>query len=389
MSHRPPVTSLRLLLLSNAMGRGGAEIQVKDCAIRLARRGHHVLVVSMLPFEDFEAELRAAGVEVATLRMTKGQASTAALIELVRLIRRFRPDVLHAHMFSAILASRVARALLEADRLRGSGPLPAIIGTSHAAFEATRARYLAYRLTNHFGGLWTSVSREGLDRHEREGAVPEGSGVLTPNGVDVDAFRPAPLVRASARRELGRDDATFLWLAVGSFRDDLKDYDNILQAFAAAAKSTARRSHLLVAGHGVLLDEKKRFAASLGLAESVDFLGLRADVDRLMQAADGFVLGSVSEAMPMVLLEAGASALPAVVTDVGQCAELVVDARFVVPPKNAPALAAAMTELMALTDTERHALGERARAHVTNTYDLEVIVSEWERRYRAVLPGRG
>jgi glycosyltransferase involved in cell wall biosynthesis len=381
---QPAISPRRVLLMCNTMGRGGAEIQVKDYALRLVRRGHRVLVVSMLPFEAFDDELQAGGVEVASLGMTKGTASPTALVELVRLIRRFRPEVIHAHMFAAILAARTARAILESRRLFGERP-PAVIGTAHTLFEASRLRYAAYRLTDPFSDLWTCVCREGVERHEREGAVPRGRGLFTSNGIDVKTFRPNPGARQRKRLELGCDDATFVWLAVGSFWTEAKDYSNVLRAFALASKGKSQPTRLVIAGHGTLLDEKKRLAEDLGLGRTVDFLGLRSDVDELMQASDAFVMGSAREAMPLVLLEAGASALPAVVTDVGANADLVLERRFVVPPKNAEALASAMKMLMSLSDADRRDLGARTREHVAGNYDLEVIVSEWERRYGEVL----
>lgn len=370
------------------MGRGGAEIQVKDYALRLVSKGHRVLVVSMLPFEDFEDELRSGGVEVASLGMSKGRASVEGLSGFVKVVRAFRPDVIHAHMFAAIIASRTVRALLESARFIGTKP-PAVIGTAHTPFEASSTRYLAYRMTERFSDLWTCVCREGLERHEHEHAVPTGQGVLTANGIDVKKFRPDSAARQKKREELGIDDDVFVWLAVGSFRDEQKDYGNVIRAFGLAREKSIRPTRLLIAGHGLLLEEKRRLARELGLAEAVEFLGLRADVDLLMQACDAFVMGSAWEAMPLVLLEAGASGLPAVVTDVGQNADLVVDPSYIVPPKSAVALASAISKLMDLPDAERVSLGERTRSLVERTYDLDVIVEEWVRRYAEVLRRRG
>lgn len=366
------------------MGRGGAEIQVKDQAIELARRGHSVDVVSLLPFEDFEGELRSGGVRTSTLGMTKGRGSARALAKLIRYIRQAAPEIVHAHMFSAIMATRLAGGVLGAGRALGRRG-PVVIGTTHTPFETSRLRYLAYRLSDPLSDMWTCVSREGIDIHEQSGAVRRGNGLLTPNGVDVRRFAPDSAVRAAARHALGVKDETFVWLAVGSFRDEAKDYDTLLGSFAVAARG-ARSWRLVIAGSGALLESKKLLAQRLGIADRVDFLGLREDVAGLMQAADGFVMASAWEAMPMVLLEAAASALPSVVTDVGQNREIVLpQTGHVVPAKNIDALASAMSELAGKSSAERLAMGQKAREHVVRVYDLARIVDGWEERYRAML----
>jgi hypothetical protein len=85
---------------------------------------------------------------------------------------------------------------------------PVVIGTAHTPREGSRLRYAAYRLTEPFSDLWTCVCREGVERHEREGAVPRGRGLFTSNGIDVETFRPNPAVRRRKRLELGCDDGT-------------------------------------------------------------------------------------------------------------------------------------------------------------------------------------
>jgi glycosyltransferase involved in cell wall biosynthesis len=177
----------------------------------------------------------------------------------------------------------------------------------------------------------------------------------------------------------------FTWLTVGSFRDEAKDYDNLLQAFARLDAP----GDLLIAGVGPLRAEKEALARRLGVHGRVKFLGLRSDVPRMMQAADAFVLASAWEGLPVVLLEAAASGAPAVVTRVGGNPDVVLDRTtgLVVPPKDPSALASAMREVVALSEAERRAMGRRARAHVEQTFDLERVVEGWERLYVELLEG--
>jgi glycosyltransferase involved in cell wall biosynthesis len=368
---------MRIMFVIVAMGRGGAEIQVKDLALELTSRGHHVAVVVLLPFEDFEAELRRSGVETLSLGMTKGKARPQPFVEFARFYRCFKPDVVHAHMFAAIMLARAVRCLPSGLR----GRWKTLVCTSHSGREPSRARYLGYRLTSGLSEQWTSVSREGLAAYEANRAIHRARAIHLPNGVDVARFQLEPSSKGEARDALAVGNA-FVWVAVGSFRDEDKDFGTLLEAFARVA-ARGSGSLLLIAGDGQLLDEKKKLAASLGISDRVRFLGLRTDVPRILRAADGYVLSSRYEAMPIVLLEAAASALPVVTTDVGESAEIIRNGEdgFVVPPGDGDRLADAMLRVEAMDEADRRRMGDASLRHVEERFSVHAVVDRWEALY--------
>lgn len=298
-----------------------------------------------------------------------------AVWTLVRTLRRVRPLVLHGHLFHANLLSRLAKPWAR---------VPVVGCTVHSINEGRRQRELAYRLTDFLCDVTTQVSRAGLARYVRIGAVPAGKIRWVPNGVDTERFRPDAAARARLRSELGLGNE-FVWLAVGRF-EEAKDYPNMLQAFARVREARPE-SRLLIAGQGSIKPHAERLAAELGLRESVQFLGARADIPELMNAADAYVLSSAWEGMPMVLLEAAAVGLPVVATDVGGNAEVVRDGEtgFLVPPRDPAALAAAMIRLMSVSVETLARMGEAARSHVKAHYALERVVDKWEALYRELL----
>jgi glycosyltransferase involved in cell wall biosynthesis len=109
-----------------------------------------------------------------------------------------------------------------------------------------------------------------------------------------------------------------------------------------------------------------------------------------MQAADGFVMSSAWEGLPIVLLEASASALPIVATDVGGSRDAIVDGRsgHITPVGDPAALADAMLAVMRLPEDARLAMGDAAHEHVARVFEMESVVDAWEALYRQLLAAR-
>ena len=122
-----------------------------------------------------------------------------------------------------------------------------------------------------------------------------------------------------------------------------------------------------------------------GMGDSVRWLGLRRDLPALLDAADGFVMASAWEGMPLALGEAMAMETPVVATDVGGTRELVGDAGAVVPSRAPDALAVAMLDLMHKTPEDRHKQGLAERRRICRSFNMDTKADEWEALYRTVL----
>jgi glycosyltransferase involved in cell wall biosynthesis len=371
---------MRILFLSTSMGMGGADSQLLSAAQELRSRGHEVLIVSLTPLGPMGLEARSLGLPTESLEMRRGFPDPRGLLRLVRLVRAWRPDVLHSHMVHANLMARVLRLV---------APVPALVSTIHNIHEGGRLRMAAYRLTNALVDHMTIVSQAAFDRFVTEGIVPKEILRVVPNGVDTSRFRNlSPGVRESLRRSLGLD-REFVWLAVGRF-EIAKDYPNMLRAFAKVREQEPQAVLLLV-GRGSLQQETEALARDLGLGSGVRFLGVRSDVPEVMSAADGYVMSSAWEGMPMVLLEAAAAALPIVATKVGGNHEVVrhEGTGLLVPPRDHEALGLAMLRLSRLSEPVRRAMGEQGREHIRAHYDLGRVAERWEDLYREVLARKG
>jgi glycosyltransferase involved in cell wall biosynthesis len=199
--------------------------------------------------------------------------------------------------------------------------------------------------------------------------------VVVPNGLDTNLYRTDASRRATVRAALGLCDDDFLWLSVGRLHDQ-KDHATLLRALARVAML---RPTLAIAGDGPRRGTLEVLAAQLRIDPPARFLGLRTDVPDLLRAADGLVLSSAWEGSPNVVLEAMAAAVPVVATEVGGVPELVRSGEtgYVVPPRDARALADAMRFLMTRPVEARQDLGARARDIVEREHSLHAMQTAW------------
>lgn len=352
---------------------GGAEQQVVLLAKGLWRRGWRVSVVALSGSGGpAAAELQKAGVRFQSLEMRKGIADPRGWFRFQHWLWRERPDVLHAHLPHAAWLARWSRL---------AAPVPLVVDTLHSSATGTAGRHWGYACSRWFTDHVTAVSQATAASHLAAGMVDAGNLSVVSNGIDVDAWQTDPRARLEARQALGIGN-DFLWLAVGRL-DAVKDYPTLLNALARAPKTP----RLLVLGSGPLKKELRNLATALGLGHRVRFAGFESDVARHMHAADGFVLSSRYEGLPLVLLEAGACAVPVVATDVPGTREVVVpgETGWLTPAGDSERLAAAMLWLMHTSPGNRRAMGLRARQRVVELYSLEAVLDRWERLYADLL----
>jgi glycosyltransferase involved in cell wall biosynthesis len=216
---------------------------------------------------------------------------------------------------------------------------------------------------------------------------------VVPNGIDTDEFAPHSERRAETRAKLrlerdifaSLEDTEFIWLAVGRMTE-AKGYPNLLSAFRdlRALRPDAR---LWIAGEAApgQIAAFQTMRSELGLGDEVRWLGLRRDVPALLDAADGFVLASAWEGMPLAVGEAMAMGKPVVATDVGGVRELVGDAGPIVPAKNSALLCEAMLTIMRESREALAARGRAARERIVRHFSMDATADAWEALYRTLI----
>jgi len=356
---------------------GGAERQVLLLAFGLKRRGWRVTVIALSGSGgDAGVDLAEAGIGFLSLEMRKGLADPLGWLRLHQWIRTRQPDVLHGHLPHAAWMARWSRVL---------APARVVLDTVHTSACGTLGRRIGYRCSNWLADVVTAVSPGAAGAYANAGMVTGDRLVVIPNGVDIGRWKPAASEERAALRAQLRVGDEFHWLAAGRM-EAVKNFSCLLDAMARLSYP----ARLVIAGTGPMEAALRARCLELGLAARVSFPGFERNLLRWMQAADAFVLPSLREGLPLVLLEAGACALPAVATDVPGCRDVVVDGTTGLLARSAsPAsLAKIMDTMMGLGPEARAAMGRYARLHVEAEFDLHAIVDRWDGFYQQVLEDR-
>lgn len=359
-----------VMLLLNALARGGAERQALELAKGIDRSRFRITVCAMRAGGTLHSAFEQAGVPVVVLRK-RMPADPIRLLELVRLLRRERVDILHAFLTPQIVWGYIAARLAAVPVF-----IPSVrnIELDEPAWWRPILRFVLAR------SPVIHVNAEATVRYlKQQGlAAPEHAEVI-PNGVDISRFGP-DVPRNLYRQRLCLNDDTLLVGTVGR----LVPQKNIPLFLQMARQVTAMGEpvHFIIAGDGPLREELKRQASELGIGRYVHFVGEISDVPSLMADLHLFVLSSDWEGMPNVVAEAMAAGVPVVATAVGGTPELVQDGRtgFLVPPRRLTDLTDAVVKL--LRDEKRRGQMARAgRSRVEHHFTVERMVGRVQGLY--------
>jgi len=372
-----PIQILYLITELNVIG--GAEKLMPRFLAHLDRNRFTPAVACLYggdgPIAD---EIRGLGIPVIDLGMT-AKWRLDAFWRLYRLLRRERPTILHTWMFHANVPGRVL------GRLAG---VPIIITWRHSINIGGALREFINRWTAQLDDRIVATC-ELVRQVEIERARVSSDKVITIyNGIDVQGYSASPLAAARVRQTFNVPADALLMGTVGRLHR-AKGLADLLAALAQV-RERIPTVRLLLVGDGELRGELEAQTQSLGLSSVVTFAGIRADVPEILAALDIFVLPSLWEGMPLVLLEAMAASLPVVVTAVGGTPEVVVDGvtGLLVPPRDPAALAQAIIRLLRDPDLRRR-MGRAGRRQIEQHFAIGETVRQVEALYEALLREKG
>lgn len=321
------------------LDRGGLERTVVDLIASQRDAGHECRVICLFKLGLLARELLASGVRVDACGKRPG-LDLRALRRARALIRQSPDAVIHTHNAMAHYYAVLASLGL---------PVKCRINTRHGMGGRTRSgrQEWLYRQSLRGTDYAVAVCEAARQRFAADGMHPRRALLSVPNGIRLERFRPADdVARQSLVAELGLPTGSRIIGTVGRLQP-VKDHALLLRAFAKVRVQVPEAA-LVIVGDGPLRAALEAQAEQAGLSDAVRFMGDRHDVPRLLTGMEVFALTSTSEGYSVALLEACASSLPIVATDVGGNREIVrhgINGRLV-PSGDTAAIATALIALL-------------------------------------------
>jgi glycosyltransferase involved in cell wall biosynthesis len=373
---RPSMTELprlRIAMMLESDGPGGAEMMVLRLSEELRRRGHTVVPVGPEHGIGWLGDhFRRAGFKPEVFRLRR-PIDPGCVRGLVDLFREHRIDAVHSHEFTMAVYGAAASQLLN---------LPHVI-TMHGGLNVgkTLRRRIALRWAMRHSDQMVMVSKATQRQFATALSVHESKFVVVPNGIP-----PASGDSGGVRAEFGIDEGDTVLLAVGTLERH-KGHQVLLDALARLESVTLpSRWRLIIAGgrggdqHQSLLDSIR----NNGWDDRVRIVLDRNDVADLLALADVFVMPSVWEGLPMALLEAMLAGKAIVASAIAGIPEAIVSGRegLLVPPADVAALADALRLLLA-NAAHRAVLGRAAAERARRDFTIAVMADRYQALYEA------
>jgi glycosyltransferase involved in cell wall biosynthesis len=369
---------MKIMHVISSTGLYGAERMIVELSDGLIRRGCEVMVVNLRSTGRPDRSLyeRALAMHIPAVEIDcSGRFDGRALLALRRCASEREIDIIHSHGYKADFYAFLARLSRR----------PGIMATCHnwpGNGTAMRCYRALDKAVLHAFSRVAAVS-EAVRRELERGGVPRRKIVMVPNGITVGTPAEGGAVRAALG--IGQDEGVVT--AVGRLSAE-KGFGDLVAA-AAAVRALVPGVRFLVIGTGPAAAALEAQIRASGLDGCVRLLGRREDVMEILAASDVFVMPSLTEGMPMALLEAMAQGTAVVATRVGEIPRMIEDgiSGILVAPKDVRGIAEAIIAL--LRDHDRaERLGHAARRRATELFSAEAMTTRYMTIYEEILAAR-
>jgi len=359
---------MNILHIANHLNIGGISSYILTLTVGLKKRGHNIYIASSggLLVERIK---EAGAVYLPIPIKTKKEISPkilASIIKLRRENRRCKFDIIHAHTRTTqVLAASLSKSL----------GIPYVV-TCHGFFR----RRILRRVFPCWGNKVIAISQQVKEHLAGDFKVEENKIIVIHNGIDVNRF----IVHSSwskekRKRELGLTDNPVIGIVARL--SDVKGHAHLIKAMRDVLNKFPH-AQLLIVGEGKTKDELVKLTNSLGIAKSVFFKPEVFDTREVLSAMDVFVMPSLKEGLGLGLMEAMASGLPVVGSDVGGIKSLINNNNtgLLAHPADSIDLADKISVLLN-DETRRSALGAAAQTFILENFSADKMVLETEKVY--------
>jgi len=387
VSFESSVRCLNVLHVISGLGAGGAESMLYRLIKENQEQGMHSAVIC-LGEESFVADkIRALNVEILNLELHKHSIfNLPNLRRIIQISHRVNPDVVQGWMYHGNCVATVIKLVLA----RKSKLFWNIRQTVQSLSNEKRLTRWVIRI-NSLLSRWTDCiiynSTHSRIQHESFG-FNKSRGSIVYNGISLEEYCPSASISSRIKADLGIGETAVVIGHVARYHPK-KDHLSLIKTLADPGFENMEIVFLLV---GKNVDSNNRdlqhLLLDMGLNEKIMLLGEREDVPNLLKCMDILISSSAwGEGFPNVLIEAMATEVYCIATNVGESETILADCGSIVPPKNVPALTRALLTGITLPAQYRESIGRRARENVRRHYSISAIGHRYRQLYMHAIGG--
>ncbi|MBW1615897.1 MAG: glycosyltransferase [Deltaproteobacteria bacterium] len=381
MKKKPDI--LKISHIITGLSTGGAEIMLLKLISGMDKTLFSNSVISLTKPGDMEKNFINAGIPTASLNLSPAFLNPLALLRLIFLLRKEKPDIIQGWMYHANIASTAGSYI--------SGLFTPVLWNIRSCLDEAdkdktppkRIIKLSSRLSRSPAAIIYN-SRMSKEQH-RQISFNNKKAEYIPNGFNCLQFTPNSESRLQYRNKFGISDKTICIGLIARYHP-VKDHENFLRAAELLTQNYFDLCFVLI---GKDADWQNGAMASiineLNIRKKILPLGKQNNIHKLINILDIAVSSSYIEGFSNAIGEAMASCIPCVVTDVGDSAYLVKDTGLIVPPRNPYKLYKALKRIINMGKEERSKLGKKARKKIEDNFSLEHIVEQYQKLYRKII----
>jgi len=354
----------------------GAEVFAAKLCEELVHRGHKIYFVSI--YQAPEKVLNAADVDNIDLSGKKIFFNPFILLRLIKLIKKINPDIIQANGSDTLKYAVLAKKIIPSFKIVYRNISMVSAWSKNNPLRKIFNRYLFHQID-----AIASVGIRSMEDLITTYNIPKSKATVIRRGI-IPIVAEKAYFKRKLCKEFSLDENDKIIMHIGRFSPE-KNHIFILHCFLQVIIMIPD-ARLILVGEGENLDLIKAMVVDLKLSQHVFFTGHRSNTQELLSAADVFVLGSIVEGVPGVILEAGIQGVPSVAVSVGGVDEVVKDKQtgILILDHNIDKFSDAIVYL--LNNTEyRCQLGEEARHFVIKNYSLDSSAHEFENLYNRVI----
>jgi glycosyltransferase involved in cell wall biosynthesis len=363
---------MRILFVLGGLRVGGYEILSAKIAESFAKEGNKIAILSLGRDVSILDRIDPGVSTYITKRLFKFDVSVLLRIAIV--LWRFNPDIILSCAFFEHFITRLASLM----SLRTYEHLLAFHQTRPYDAKEDRWNHTYSLVSRLLNDRYVAIHKSQIGFFSRNyGLRPENFSLIH-NGVDTDYFNPG-------RKRLRRGDGVFRIVHVANLKP-LKDQLTLLKAMVELNKVCKKWDLTIVgADQSGSLQEHKDFVFERGISEKVHFAGSVSDTRSMLHDSDVFVLTSITEALPLSVIEAMATGLPCIVTNVGGNPDIIEDGveGYLVEPGDYMTIARHLRYIID-KPTLRRKMGRAARAKAVAQFSVETMIDKYRKLFENI-----